>query len=150
MKIFRSLAVAAAAGAMALGVVGTTAASAAPGNYHPGGPGSPSHPFVYSANYQGSVYAYRHGRLYIARGPSVWINRPHFTRWNSHEAIVTGTVRCADSSAWNCGTALVFYRRDWAGPTLNFYFFTNVHIVNSYGVNANWNMRHSRTWVGGR
>jgi hypothetical protein len=134
---------AAAIAAASLGLVGTTAASAAPV------PHSRSHPAVFSANRNGTATAYRHGapRLFIAHGPSIWVNHPHFTVWNSREAVVTGTVWCADSGTWRCGTALVFTH---VGGRMGYYLFTSVHIKRSHGVEANWNLRHSATWIGGR
>ena len=151
MKIFRSLAVAAAAGAMALGVVGTTAASAAPASTA-SAPHSLSHPAVLSANRNGSVSAYRPGsgnKLYIQHGPSAWMSNPHFTVWNSHEAVATGALWGSDIGTFSLGhhVTLVFTRVD---GNMGYYLFTNLHIKNSHGIVTHWNLRHSASWVPGR
>ena len=151
MKIFRSLAVAAAAGAMALGVVGTTAASAAPASTA-SAPHSLSHPAVLSANRNGSVSAYRPGsgnKLYIQHAPSAWMSNPHFTVWNSHEAVATGALWGSDIGTFSLGhhVTLVFTRVD---GNMGYYLFTNLHIKNSHGIVTHWNLRHSASWVPGR
>ena len=150
MRIHKIAAIAGAA-AMAITALGATAASAAPASIA-SAPHSLSHPAVLSANRNGSVSAYRPGsgnKLYIQHAPSAWMSNPHFTVWNSHEAVATGALWGSDSGTFSLGhhVALVFTRVD---GNMGYYLFTNLHIKNSHGIVTHWNLRHSASWVPGR
>ena len=107
MKIIRNLALAAAAGAMALGVAGTTAASASPGPtagaQAPGG----STPAV-SAQVSGPTYLNEHwyaryshvlytpSKFYLMGGPGssaqIFTSRTQWYSWGTYQAVGSGNM----------------------------------------------------------
>ena len=145
MKIARSLAVAAAAGAMALGVVGTTAASAGTGPagaQSPGGeaPAAASHGPTY-LNEHGPggnsyvVYAPSRFRLLNTNTASIYTSPTYWPRWYQNSAVGAGHmygVRYHQFGTDVGNVTMVFSHRLSNGYFVNtgrtFSYFENVRI----------------------
>ncbi|MFI5068271.1 MAG: hypothetical protein ACHP9Z_30415 [Streptosporangiales bacterium] len=133
MKIQAIAAAIGAAGMLVTGL-GMTTASAS------------TKPAVMVINHQGTLSPYRQGRLQFDQGPSVWLSHPHFTAWNSHEAVATGALWGSDVGTFSLGhhATLVFSR-------VRHHRFTELTIRGGHGIVPQWHLMPSiNSWAGGR
>ena len=141
MNITKITALAGTAAMALAGILGTTAASAAQAA------SASRKPVVEAVNHNpGTMSPYRHGRFYLADGPTFWLSHPRFFKWNGTEARATGALWGSDSGVFSLGhhVTLVFYR-------VRHHRFTELSILRSHGINTHWHLVFSdHSWFGGR
>ena len=174
MKIFRSLAIAAAAGAMALGVVGTTAASAEPVPASPGVPqavaggNGPA-----AAHTSGPTYILEHAskgygnpvfmpaKFYLVggRAANIYTSPTYWSYWYQNRAVGSGSMwgtRYGAHKVYVGHVTMRFYDRQFAydsGGTMHSYFekvlLSGILPGNGGSVQTwHWSFRSSN-WVAG-